>query len=112
MRNDRLMLHDERLVLWPARLLYDFRELCVRLRELLETPALLQLEDERALLRREHLLSLREDNDESESLLLYLRLELTRLFLDITVAFLPLLQPSKKHKKTSQFNDQLFLAIN
>jgi hypothetical protein len=73
MRHDPLSLHDECLVFWPARLLYDFRELYAGfqdLLELLETLALLQLEDERALLRRQDLLSLREDNDESESLLL------------------------------------------
>jgi hypothetical protein len=55
MRHDPLSLHDERLVFWPARLLYNFREVYVgfqELLELLETLALLQLENDRALLRR------------------------------------------------------------
>jgi hypothetical protein len=55
MRHDPFSLHDERLVFWPARLLYDFREACVGFQELLELLdplAVLQLEDDRALLRR------------------------------------------------------------
>jgi len=55
MRHDPLSLHDERLVFWAVRLLYDFREVYVGFQELLELLdplALLQLEDDRALLRR------------------------------------------------------------
>jgi hypothetical protein len=54
MRHDPLSLHDERLVFWPVWLLYDFREAYVGFQELLvllDTLALLQLEDDHALLR-------------------------------------------------------------
>ena len=55
MRHDPFSLHEECLVFWTVRLLYDFQELYVgfeELLELLETLALLRLEDDRALLRR------------------------------------------------------------
>jgi hypothetical protein len=115
MCHDPLSLHDERLLLWRVRLLYNFRDTYVGLLELLELLyplALLQLEDDGAFNRRKGLLPLREDTDESESLLEYSRLVLTRFFVDVGVVLLPPLQPLKEHKTTSQCSDQLFLPHN
>lgn len=79
--------------------------------ELLYPLALLQLEDDPAFLRRNDLLPLRDDSDESESLREYSGLVLTRFFVDVAVVLLPPLEPLKEHK-TSQCSDQIFLAHN